>query len=65
MEETLRLVTANTAEALKLEGKGVIQEGSDADLLVLSKDTFEIEHVFAKGKHMIENGNLLVKGTFE
>lgn len=65
LEETLRLVTSNTREALKLEGKGVIQEGSDADLLVLSKDNFEIEHVFAKGKHMIENGNLLVKGTFE
>lgn len=65
LEEALRLVTSNTAEALKLDGKGVIQEGSDADLLVLSKGTFEIEHVFAKGKHMIENGNLLVKGTFE
>lgn len=65
LEEVLKLVTANTAEALKLDGKGVIKEGNDADLLVLSKGTFEIEHVFAKGKHMIENGNLLVKGTFE
>lgn len=65
VEEALRLVTANTAEALKLENKGVIAEDRDADLLVLSKDTYEIEHVIAKGQHMIENGEVLVKGTFE
>ena len=65
VEEALRLVTANTAEALKLENKGVIAVGRDADLLVLSEDTYEIEHVMAKGQHMIENGEVLVKGTFE
>ena len=65
VEEALRLVTANTAEALKLENKGVIAEDRDADLLVLSEDTYEIEHVMAKGQHMIENGEVLVKGTFE
>lgn len=65
VEEALRLVTANTAEALKLENKGVIAEDSDADFLVLSKDTYEIEHVIAKGQHMIENGKVIVKGTFE
>ena len=65
VEEALRLVTANTAEALKLENKGVIAVGRDADLLVLSEDTYEIEHVLAKGQHMIENGKVIVKGTFE
>ena len=65
VEEALRLVTANTAEALKLENKGVIAVGRDADLLVLSEDTYEIEHVMAKGQHMIENGKVIVKGTFE
>lgn len=65
VEEALRLVTANTAEALKLENKGVIAEDRDADLLVLSKDTYEIEHVIAQGQHMIENGKVIVKGTFE
>lgn len=65
VEEALRLVTANTAEALKLENKGVIAEDRDADLLVLSKDTYEIEHVIAQGQHMIENGEVLVRGTFE
>lgn len=65
VEEVLRLVTANTAEALKLKNKGVIAEGLDADILILSKDTFEIEHVIAKGQHMIENKVVIVKGTFE
>ena len=65
VEEALRLVTTNTAEALKLENKGVIAVGRDADLLVLTEDTYEIEHVMAKGQHMIENGKVIVKGTFE
>lgn len=65
VEEVLRLVTANTAEALKLKNKGVIAEGLDADILILSKDTFEIEHVIAKGQHMLENKEVIVKGTFE
>lgn len=65
VEEVLRLVTANTAEALKLKNKGVIAEGLDADILILSKDTFEIEHAIAKGQHMIENKVVIVKGTFE
>ena len=64
-EEVLQLVTVNTATALKLENKGSIESGKDADLLLLSKDTLEIRHVFAKGKHMIEEGEIIVKGTFE
>src|SRR5699024_12341709 len=65
LEESLRLVTVNTANAIKLENKGAIKLGKGADLLVLKNDTFEIRHVFAMGQHMIENGNLLVKATFD
>lgn len=65
IEEVLCLTTSNTATALKLENKGTIEVGKDADLLVISKDNYEIQHVFSKGKHMIEEGELLVKGTFE
>lgn len=65
IEEVLNMATSNTATALKLENKGTIDVGKDADLLVISKETFEIKHVFSKGKHMIEEGELLVKGTFE
>ncbi len=65
IEEALNLATLNTATALKLENKGTIDVGKDADLLVISKENFEIQHVFSKGKHMIEEGELLIKGTFE
>ncbi|WP_026859870.1 beta-aspartyl-peptidase [Jeotgalicoccus psychrophilus] len=65
IEEALNLATLNTATALKLENKGMIDVGKDADLLVISKENFEIQHVFSKGKHMIEEGELLIKGTFE
>jgi len=64
LKEVLRVVTANTAEALKLDNKGVIKEITQT-LLVLSKDTFEIKHVFAKGQRMIENDELFLEGTFE
>lgn len=64
-EEVLKLVTVNTATALKLENKGSIASGKDADLLLLSKDTLDIRHVFSKGTHMIEEGEIIVKGTFE
>ncbi|MCK1976147.1 beta-aspartyl-peptidase [Jeotgalicoccus huakuii] len=65
LEETLRLVTTNTAEALKLDKKGKIVEGKDADLLVLDGESYQLQHVFAKGQHMFLNGEVLVKGTFE
>ncbi|GGP09060.1 beta-aspartyl-peptidase [Oceanobacillus neutriphilus] len=65
IEEVLPLVTSNTADALKLNNKGGIQEGKDADVLILDKETLALEHVFAKGRHMLESKKLLVKGTFE
>lgn len=65
LEETLRLVTDNTAKALKLENKGTIEVDKDADLLVLDPEDYQIQHVFAKGQHMLEDGEILVRGTFE
>ncbi|WP_152657960.1 beta-aspartyl-peptidase [Oceanobacillus sp. CFH 90083] len=65
IEEVLPLVTSNTAAALKLNNKGGIQEGKDADVLILDKKTLALEHVFAKGRHMLKDKKLLVKGTFE
>lgn len=65
LDEVLPLVTSNTANALKLNLKGSIQEEKDADVLILDKETLALEHVFAKGRHMLENKKLFVKGTFE
>jgi beta-aspartyl-dipeptidase (metallo-type) len=65
LEEALMTVTSNVADNLKLQHKGRIDSGKDADIVMVSKDTLEITHVFAMGKEMIVDGKLLVKGTFE
>ncbi|MFA1820342.1 beta-aspartyl-peptidase [Virgibacillus oceani] len=65
LEEILRLVTSNTANVLQLHKKGGIQESSDADILILDKNSLEIKDVFAKGKHMMKDKEVIVKGTFE
>ncbi len=65
LEQALSLITLNTSTALRLESKGRIQEGLDADLLVLDKESLSIQHVFAKGQHMLKEKEVIVKGTFE
>lgn len=65
LTEVLSLVTRNPAKALCLNKKGSLKAGNDADILMMDKETFEIEHVFAKGQHMLKNKEVVVKGTFE
>lgn len=65
LETALRAVTSNPASVLRLVGKGRIEEEMDADLLLADQETLEIDSVFAKGKQMMAQGELLVKGTFE
>ncbi|MBP1970203.1 beta-aspartyl-dipeptidase (metallo-type) [Virgibacillus natechei] len=65
LSEALSFVTSNTAEALNLPKKGQLREHGDADILILDRDTLQIEHAFAKGKQMIMNKETIVKGTFE
>lgn len=65
VQEALSLITSNTSTVLRLENKGRIVEGIDADILLIKKETLEINHVFAKGKHMMKDGDIIVKGTFE
>lgn len=65
IEIALKVVTSNPATFLKFENKGRIEEGSDADLVVLDKNTLDIKSVIAKGKIMMENGKIITKGTFE
>lgn len=65
LEEVFKLVTSNTADVLKLNHKGRITEGHDADLIILDEDLSTPTHVIAKGKWMVNDGEVLVKGTFE
>ncbi|WP_200416549.1 beta-aspartyl-peptidase [Virgibacillus salexigens] len=65
LEEVLPLVTRNTTNALRLQAKGLLKEKGDADLLIMDKRTLEIKHVFAKGRQMMNEKNIVVQGTFE
>ncbi len=65
IEKALKFYTSNPAKALKLDPKkGNILEGSDADLIIIDKN-IEIQTVIANGKIMVEDGEVIVKGTYE
>ena len=59
LAELLPAVTANTARVLKLPGKGRIDAGADADLLVLERDSFDPVHVVAGGRVLVRDGRPL------
>lgn len=61
----LRVITQNPAAILKLQQKGKVEAGKDADLVLLNKTDLSIQSVMALGKIMVENGKPVVKGTFE
>jgi len=65
VEDAIRITSTNIAKHLKLDQKGEIKEGKDADLIVLDKNIFQIKYVIAKGKIMMENEKIMKFGTFE
>ena len=60
LEIALRAITTNPARILKLEGKGQIQVGNDADLCILDKETLTIDSVIAKGQIMVKEQEVKV-----
>ena len=64
IEDAIKLITLNPANNLGLKNKGIIEINADADLCCLDKD-FVLTDVFAKGKLMMENKVVIVKGNFE
>jgi beta-aspartyl-dipeptidase (metallo-type) len=60
LERVLPIVTSNTARVLKLANKGSIAIGSDADLLVLRKDSLELDAVISQGKVLFQHGRLAI-----
>jgi beta-aspartyl-dipeptidase (metallo-type) len=64
MTDILKMVTINPAKRTGIfKHKGSLAEGKDADLLILDSD-LKIQTVMAKGRLMIHQGKILVKGTF-
>ena len=65
LEKALPYMTSQVAEALDLlPEKGVVKEGSDADLLLLEKD-MTLSTYIAKGKVFMKEKKLIRNGTYE
>jgi len=64
IETAIGFVTRNLARILKLGQKGLIKAGMHADMM-LTDDKFQIQHVFAKGRIVVENSKPVVFGTYE
>jgi beta-aspartyl-dipeptidase (metallo-type) len=64
VETALKPVTSNPATILKLQGKGFISKGMDADLLLLN-EKYQMVHLFALGKWAVKDGKVILKGAYE
>ena len=64
IDVALSPITYNPAKILKLSNKGEIAVGKDADIVFVDELTLEITDVFARGKCLMKDGVVIVKGTF-
>jgi len=64
LEISLKVLTSNVAAILKLQGKGYIAAGMDADLLFLTEG-MEMTHLMAMGKWAVKDGNVVKRGAYE
>jgi beta-aspartyl-dipeptidase (metallo-type) len=64
LEDILPAMTTNIAGLLKLDSKGRIAQGMDADLVCLDEN-LQVRHVMAHGRWMVRDEVALIKGTFE
>ena len=64
LETMLALSTRNPARVLKLERKGELAVGKDADVLVLEERTLDIREVIARGRRMVVDGEPVVRARF-
>ncbi|MGM9973722.1 MAG: amidohydrolase family protein, partial [Clostridiaceae bacterium] len=65
LDKVLKTVTTNPARIFKLEQKGEIAAGKDADIVLLHKEDLSINQVIAKGKIHVKEGKAVIKGTYE
>jgi len=63
LPDALKLFSTNPARFYKLNQKGEIRAGMDADLLLLDKN-LNLTDCFALGRRMMAEGKLKAKGTF-
>jgi beta-aspartyl-dipeptidase (metallo-type) len=64
LADALPFFTSHVAAALRLERKGRIRVGGDADLVVLSGDA-RVRDVMARGRWLVRAGAPVIRGPFE
>lgn len=65
-DEALTFFTSNVAKSLNLyPEKGLVEEGSDADILLLDKKNLKLSTMISKGQIMLKDGKLKKQGTYE
>jgi len=64
LEKILKVITSNPADILRLNQKGRIEPGKDADLVLLNSN-YEIDFMIAMGKMMVREQKMLCKGSYE
>ena len=65
LEIAVKGITSNPASILKLERKGHIKVGFDADICLLEEGTLELNTVIAKGQIMVRDGEHKEFGPFQ
>lgn len=65
IEEAISVITSNVARVLKLKSLGKVQKNYQADFVLVNKDTLEIDSVYAKGKALVRNKEVLAKSIFK
>lgn len=65
IEIAIKVITSNVARILKLKGVGEIKKDYIADFVLVNKEDLEITDVYAKGKALVKDRKVVVKGTFE
>ncbi|WP_228485635.1 amidohydrolase family protein [Thermaerobacillus caldiproteolyticus] len=63
IEIAIRVITSNPADLLKLTQKVYIEQGCTADFVLVNQKDLQIDTVISKGKIMVEQQNIVVKGT--
>lgn len=61
LDQLLPFFTTNPARVMGLKSKGEIRQHYDADLTLIDKETLEVKHVFSRARHMLKDGEVIVK----
>lgn len=63
-EESIKIFSTNPADFYRLDAKGRIEEGKDADLIFFD-EKMNLTDVLAKGRPMMTDGHRVARGTFQ